>query len=294
MSLGDNEPMRKRSLPALLISGMIALGLTSCSDTTEAPAPEPSETSKTMSDPGDSVASEVGSESGFDCVAMNDCSVLFTVEDMEILDSCPGLEVGDQPEDTFLVRVPVLIKTKPSDFEYNPAEFAIWSDWSAETEDGLNEPLPASAWCLNPEGETPWMDAIRVGDSQRHVHLMDVPVDAKEIRLTETQIGSRWTYPVPELQSQPTAPQEAPHPTLGATRTPAPAEAPAPAPSPAAPESEPVVGFTGAPGVDLPQVMDKTIASCGDPTMHETGTTFFTDGTSGWTSQCAEQMGYTP
>jgi len=28
--------------------------------------------------------------------------------------------------------------------------------------------------------------------------------------------------------------------------------------------------------------------------MHETGTTFFTDGTSGWTSQCAEQMGYTP
>lgn len=34
----------------------------------------------------------------------------------------------------------------------------------------------------------------------------------------------------------------------------------------------------------------KTIDHCGDPGMHETGTTFFTDGTTGWTPDCASQM----
>lgn len=36
--------------------------------------------------------------------------------------------------------------------------------------------------------------------------------------------------------------------------------------------------------------MDKQISHCGSTTLHETGTTFFTDGTSGWTQTCASQM----
>jgi hypothetical protein len=56
-------------------------------------------------------------------------------------------------------------------------------------------------------------------------------------------------------------------------------------------DPDPVIGFTGAPSVDSPHVLDKEISSCGDPSIHETGTTFFTDGTSGWTSTCAAQMG---
>lgn len=62
------------------------------------------------------------------------------------------------------------------------------------------------------------------------------------------------------------------------------------APAPARQEDEAVVGYTEAPGQEEPQVMEKQIASCGDPSIHETGTTFFTDGTSGWTVNCAEQM----
>ncbi|MGP9725514.1 hypothetical protein ACT3SZ_16045 [Corynebacterium sp. AOP40-9SA-29] len=78
-----------------------------------------------------------------------------------------------------------------------------------------------------------------------------------------------------------------------------PAADPAPANEPAAPEAapvpeaatdDPVIGFTGAPGVDHPRVLDKQIASCGDPQLHETGTSFFTDGTSGWTEQCSAEM----
>ena len=151
-----------------------------------------------MFDPGeDAGMSETGGEAGFDCVARGDCSVLFTVEAMDVLDTCPGYVLDTSPAGTSLVRLPVLIKTQPSDFEYDPATFAIWSDWSAQTQEGVNQPLPASTWCANPEGETRWMEPIHVGDTVRHVHLMDVPVGATEIRLTETNVGSRWTFPAP-------------------------------------------------------------------------------------------------
>lgn len=77
--------------------------------------------------------------------------------------------------------------------------------------------------------------------------------------------------------------EEAPHPTL-----------------PAAEDStenigvdhpqEEVIGFTEAPSAAQPSPMEKTIESCGDVSLHETGTTFFSDGTSGWTQQCADEM----
>lgn len=72
-------------------------------------------------------------------------------------------------------------------------------------------------------------------------------------------------------------------------------EAKSPAPTPGGSQQtnttgEVVIGHTEAPGQANPSVMNKTIASCGDPSMHETGTTFFTDGTSGWTSTCANKM----
>jgi hypothetical protein len=75
-----------------------------------------------------------------------------------------------------------------------------------------------------------------------------------------------------------------------------PGTGPASAPDSAAsdnvsPAADPVIGFTGAPSVDSPHVLDKEIAGCGDPALHQTGTTFFTDGTSGWTESCAAQMG---
>lgn len=73
-------------------------------------------------------------------------------------------------------------------------------------------------------------------------------------------------------------------------------EAKSPAPTPGGSQQqtnttgEVVIGHTEAPGQANPSVMNKTIASCGDPSIHETGTTFFTDGTSGWTSTCANKM----
>lgn len=55
-------------------------------------------------------------------------------------------------------------------------------------------------------------------------------------------------------------------------------------------EDDRPVGFTGGPADSTPAPMNKTIESCGDLSLHETGTTFFTDGTSGWTEQCSNEM----
>lgn len=63
------------------------------------------------------------------------------------------------------------------------------------------------------------------------------------------------------------------------------------APAPAAPVADTcgAVGYTGAPGHESPHCLGTQIASCGTSN-HQTGTTFFTDGTSGWTQTCQDQM----
>lgn len=177
---------------------------TTTTDGSASSSPQPSrsavheEETPTLVDPGDEVGmSEVGKELGFDCVEYGDCSVFLTVEKLEVLDDCPGLAFDTPPDETQLVRVQVLIETKPSDFDYDPSTFAIGSEWSVLTQDGINQPLPQSSWCTNPHNESNWSNLIRVGDTVRHVHLADVPLGSSEIRLTERTSGGRFVFPAP-------------------------------------------------------------------------------------------------
>lgn len=174
--------------------GPTATGATATVATSESPV----ETTPSLVNPGEEVGmSEIGKQLGFDCSAYGDCSVFLTVEDIQVLDSCPGDSLGAAPEGTQLVRIPVLLETKPSDYDFDPSGFAIWSEWSALTEEGLNQPLPRSSWCHNPREESDWSNRIRVGDTVRHVHLTDVPLGATEIRLTEDLSGGRFVFPAP-------------------------------------------------------------------------------------------------
>lgn len=59
-------------------------------------------------------------------------------------------------------------------------------------------------------------------------------------------------------------------------------------------EGDCLVGSMGQPQFSGTTCLDKTIASCAEPGLYETGTTFFTDGTSGWTQTCANQMAAAP
>ena len=85
----------------------------------------------------------------------------------------------------------------------------------------------------------------------------------------------------------------APNPTTNATPAPvntAPLE-PTPETTPPAQADNRPIETTKAPGLEAPHPLEKTISSCAtDYTLYQRGTTFFTDGTSGWTAECAAAM----
>lgn len=57
--------------------------------------------------------------------------------------------------------------------------------------------------------------------------------------------------------------------------------------APAAPVTKAPVGFTGAPNGAPAPLTGKVVDHCLGAPMYQTGTTVFTDGTTGWTEQCA-------
>jgi len=79
-------------------------------------------------------------------------------------------------------------------------------------------------------------------------------------------------------------------PASGTENEPA-AATPETAPSPAAAQpdsaSQAPIGFTGAPNGAPAPLLGKTISYCMDQIQYQSGTTMFTDGTTGWTQQCA-------
>ena len=157
-----------------------------------------------------------------------------------------------------------------------------------DKENFKNTGKPADA-CEKPSGYEPWSTGASAGEKVRVYGAYAVPEAAVALGIADAkfdlgEVGKGGATPAPAA-TQATGSADAPASEASATvvteQTLPPAEA-----EPA----EPVIGFTEAPGNEAPHVMDKQIASCGDPSIHETGTTFFTDGTSGWTQQCASQM----
>lgn len=88
--------------------------------------------------------------------------------------------------------------------------------------------------------------------------------------------------------STPTSSSEPSSTTANVTPSPASTAASQTAAAPAV-DTCGAVGYQGAPGQESPHCLGKEIASCGTAD-HQTGTTFFTDGTSGWTQTCQDQM----
>lgn len=266
--------------------------------TVSSPAPETT-TESDLTDITDGVTGQVGFRHGMDCTTADDCTLNFTVQSLEELGTCDDDVWGSAPNGTKLIKATVLIDTTKPVSDYDPGTFTIWTDWSALTADGLNQVLPASNWCSSLDHTKNWLGALKPGDAELRVHYMDVPDGSTAIRLTETLTGARWEFDLEtslEKTSVLTIPEQPPSQTKEPVSIPstdnymAPAPAPVPPPTTPAPAQPPVMGFTGAPGVDPIRPLDKIISHCGDPMMYETGTTFFTDGTTGWTETCSHQM----
>ncbi|WP_295624175.1 hypothetical protein [uncultured Corynebacterium sp.] len=90
---------------------------------------------------------------------------------------------------------------------------------------------------------------------------------------------------------EPTNDATTPERTADATTRQAPAD-PAPAQQEAPATTAPERGYTGAPQGEPTPLPGKTIASCASAAdgLYEQGTTWFTDGTTGWTETCAAQF----
>lgn len=103
---------------------------------------------------------------------------------------------------------------------------------------------------------------------------------AEETSTAQTTTSSATAEP------QPTLPPK--HPAA----QPAPAGIAPAAPAPADPLAQVPADHPNGPAIEqsLKESAGKTIDHCGEPGLHETGTTFFTDGTTGWTPECASQM----
>ena len=107
--------------------------------------------------------------------------------------------------------------------------------------------------------------------------------NTKASSVTTVTLTSPTSSSSSSAPSQPTQPETTPaNPSAEPTEQPAVTQTQT--------QADGVIGYTGAPGFDHPHLLNKTISSCGNPQLHETGTTFFTDGTSGWTQHCAAQM----
>lgn len=207
------------------------------------------------------------------------------------------------------------ITTEGCEFTSEPNREAVKFQLVATVENGTDEDITEVLWSsdisfTDPEGlsvrpmdivqgEPPCdnsnpreFNRMSAGEKRRAAVTIEAPANAEEMMYDTTLIEGaqpvRWdvTDEVADMESVPAAGSTVADDPLSPQT-----EAPATPPS-----NDCLVGSYGQPQFQGTQCLDKQIASCGDPSIHEMGTTFFTDGTSGWTQKCGDQMfaQYTP
>lgn len=179
------------------------------------------------------------------------------------------------------------------DFKPTPGmdyRFNALADPQAITDDGFTQPVKIGFKCAEADdGATLWHDGVEPGEKKKVYGRFVTPDAVKQIEIE----GHIFDLPDSESNTPVAKQDKAPHPTLPASPDDAAPEVPAAAgASPVDPLDQIPADHPNREAIEqsLRESAGKTIDHCGDPGMHETGTTFFTDGTSGWTQECASQM----
>lgn len=202
------------------------------------------------------------------------------------------------------------VSTEGCEFANPPAQDAVKFQLVATVENGTGEEIMEVLWptditftdpdgmSVKPtdisQGEPPCVsdhprefNQMTAGEKRRAAVTIEAPAGAQEMIYSTSLIEG--AEPVRWDVSEEIAAMEVVTPDSREAEAAEPTPETVPA-APTASTGEGVIGFTEAPGHGSPTPMNKAIASCGDVNLHETGTTFFTDGTSGWTQTCASQM----
>lgn len=277
--------MMKRIIGATLAS--CALLLAGCSDTTD--HAEETATQETTTEEAKPEFVQIGDTIPVDC-AGNECSGELKVEKIQLGGECEvPLIAEDAPEGMQLVQISGVLTATKEVTDDTGAELGALPEtpvaWDSED---FKRTAEWAEFCDIPQQQEMWKSLpAKMGEKVRIYGSYLIPQGAKELGIANskfdlTKVEAAEEATTSESTSQQTT-EKSEQPTEKTTVEQPPA-------APAEPEEDPVVGYTEAPGQEEPHVMEKQIASCGDPSIHETGTTFFTDGTSGWTENCAAQM----
>jgi len=267
--------MRRLLAPIVLA---IPLVLAACSDSaSEEPSPAPTTTAAetTSVAPTGPVEVELGETINLTQDVNGARDIDLTIDDITISDQChTGLNghTSEPEDDGYYIRM-----SGEMDVKQSQTNFSFSETWLTALDDENYTIDITPAFACNPEDDD--MDGyqgfdhpIDEGQKARGVlefWVADVP---EKLSFTEPYEPLTWVWEVPETEVAEQPQQEG---------IPVPDEDQA---------SEPVIGMTEAPGAAQPTEMNKTIQSCGEVGLHETGTTFFTDGSTGWTEQCSSTM----
>lgn len=277
--------MMKRIIGATFASCILFLA--GCSDTTE--HAEETATQETSSEKAEPEFAQIGDTIPVDC-AGNECSGELKVEKIQLGGECEvPLIAEDAPEGMQLVQISGVLTATKEVTDDTGAELGALPEtpvaWDSED---FKTTAEWAKFCDIPQQQELWNSLpAKMGEKVRIYGSYLIPQGAKELGIA----NSKFDLSKVEVAEEATTSESTSQQTTKKSEQPAEeTTVEQPPAAPAEPEEDPVVGYTEAPGQEEPHVMEKQIASCGDPSIHETGTTFFTDGTSGWTENCAAQM----
>lgn len=282
----------------LALSGCSTEG-TSEEETTQSAETTTSEASNEFAAVGDTIPADCATG---DCLGQLQVTEILVGQQCKVVDEflgAPEVPAGKKLVQISGIQEATTEKTDPATGE----PLRMMADWPETWDkDGFKTSADPMAGCVDPDGYEPWGSVSAKGEKMRVYGTFLIPQDNDVLGIGKSRFDLAKAESASPSSSAPssTAAEESKEKTLlpqGGGNAPAVSPQSQPAVAEQAPvqasiaeqSPEPVIGYTEAPGQVAPQPMEKTIASCGDATM-EIGTTFFTDGTSGWTQQCANQM----
>lgn len=279
-----------RSLLAVTATALLAL--TACS--TDEPAPsEPPSTTEAAQQSGP-IELALGETAHLTKSVDGPQDITVTLTDISVSDQCAN-GLNDWHDDYtheggYFVQVAGDIDVKSA-----PRDFTIPQWMAADENRNMIEVVPATECAASPDtGVQTFGHLVVPGSKATAVEEYWVDTLPSHWFLNKPYEDHAFSWPVPQDVSEVREPasEGIASPTVPATpaapATQAPAAQSAPAAAPSAPQSPPV-GITGAPGAANPAPLDKTIQQCLTGPQYQRGTTSFTDGTTGWTQQCAAQ-----
>lgn len=296
----------KRTIGVVLAVSALLLGGCSEDSATETSTSETPTTQSTAAEQGFAKVGDtipVGCQSG-------QCTGELKVEEILLGQDCKVPLLADEvPEGMQLAQLSGIVTATEKVVDTDGSEIGVRPEgpvaWDSEKFKTTGE---WGGGCDIPQGYEQWaVTPAKMDEKVRTYGAFLIPADAQTLGIADSKFDLREASSATKstTSSAATSSQAAPPQSAdgaapssaakqgSAAQQNAPAEqapAVAPAPAPAQQDAGPVVGYTEAPGQVQPHPLDKQIASCGAPSIHQLGTTFFTDGTSGWTQDCAAQM----